>query len=134
MATTSALGIVYRNFTKALGPLVGGRVTPYRQAADNTELPFIEVWQERGGMKQEAHGTRDYEVVMGVLATAGSKSESLELQELISRALHDGAPGEAAYVQNGPFAPLAGDVYYVQTITEAGLLGRLHIHRGRRAA
>ena len=85
-------------------------------------------------MKEEARGTRDYEVVMGVLATARSKSESLELQERISRALHDGAPGEAAHVHNGPFAPLAGDAYYVQTITEAGPAGRLHVHRGRRAA
>ena len=65
MANLSALGVVYRTFTllpsAALLTSVSSRTAPRL----NEELPYIEIWSERGGMDAIVPGTRDYEFVVG---------------------------------------------------------------------
>ena len=117
MANLSAMGTVYRTFTAALGGLVDQRVQSYR-AASNEELPYIEIWSEQGGAAQRAPGTRDYEFMVAVLGTDKMKTDALTLQEGISRALWDRGTEDRHYDAGGPFAPLSGDVYRVQTISE----------------
>ena len=122
MANLSGLGIVYRTFTASLNGLVDNRVQPYRAVSGDEELPYIAVWQEVGGMTQQAAGSRDYTITMGVLATDKRKVDALTLQEAMSRALHDRGTQDYHYEAGGPFVPLSGDAYEVQTITEDRLL------------